>query len=280
MPSGGRDRRERHVYRFKELQAASQYVQRCVRDLGYAVSVQQIDSGDRRVDIVAAKRRGAVSPGEFVVVGAHYDSVAGCPGANDNATGVVALLELAEAFSGAAPGRTLCFVAFSNEEPSFFQTPEMGSLHYARAARARGERIVAMLSLETIGAYSDTPGSQRYPLPLFGIFYPREANFIAFVGHFRSRVLVRQAVGTFRRYAVFPSEGTAAPAWIAGIGWSDHWAFWQHGYPAIMITDTALFRYPPYHTAEDTLDKIVYKRMARVVSGLRHVVGDLAEMPA
>ena len=98
--------------------------------------MQRIDSGGRRVDIVAAERRGAVSPGEIVVVGAHYDSVAGCPGANDNATGVVALLELAEAFSGSAPGRTFRLVAFSNEEPPFFQTPQMGSLHYARAARA------------------------------------------------------------------------------------------------------------------------------------------------
>ena len=269
---------ERHVWRFDGLQAASQYIQRRVRDLGYATSVQQIDSGGRRVDNVAAERRGVVNPEEIVVVGAHYDSVTGCPGANDNGTGVAALLELSVAFSGAALGRTLRFVAFANEEPPFFRTPEMGSLHYARAARARGERIVAMLSLETIGAYSDSPGSQRYPLPLFGIFYPREANFIAFVGNFRSRALVRRAVGTFRRCAVFPSEGMAAPAWIAGIGWSDHWAFWQHGYPAIMITDTALFRYPPYHTAEDTPDKIAYDRMARVVSGLQHVVGDLAGM--
>ena len=267
---------ERNVWRFEALQAASQHIQRRLRDLGYAVTLQEFESRGRRVDNLAVERRGTTTPGEIVVVGAHYDSVIGCPGANDNATGVAALLELAAAFAAATPERTLRFVAFANEEPPFFQTSEMGSLQYARAAKAGGERIVAMLSIETIGAYSDAPGSQQYPLRLFGRLYPSEANFIAFVGNFGSRALVRRAIGTFRRETAFPSEGTAAPAWVAGIGWSDHWAFWEQGYPAIMITDTALFRYAPYHTSDDTPDQIAYERMARVVAGLRHVVGDLA----
>lgn len=131
-----------------------------------------------------------------------------------------------------------------------------------------------MLALETIGYYSDDPGSQRYPFP-FNLFYPNTANFIAFVGNMSSRKLVRQAIASFRRHTAFPSEGAAAPGWIVGIGWSDHWSFWKEGYPAIMITDTALFRYKHYHSLEDTPDKIKYDRMARVVSGIAQVVAEL-----
>jgi hypothetical protein len=168
-------------------------------------------------------------------------------------------------------------VAFVNEEPPFFRTPNMGSLVYARRARARGERILAMLSLETIGWYSDVPGSQQYPLSLpLGFIYPTTANFIAFVGNVRSRDLTRRALGSFRRHTAFPSEGAAVPAWIPGIGWSDHWAFWQLGYPAVMVTDTALYRYHHYHTESDTPDKVDYDRLARVVAGLERVVEQLA----
>ena len=135
-----------------------------------------------------------------------------------------------------------------------------------------------MLSLETIGYYSDTPGSQKYPAP-FGLFYPSEGNFIAFVGNVRSRRLARDAIACFRRRASFPSQGAALPALTPGVGWSDHWAFWQAGYPAIMVTDTAPFRYPHYHLVSDTPDKIDYARMTLVVSGLEKVVEMLANRP-
>jgi hypothetical protein len=147
----------------------------------------------------------------------------------------------------------------------------MGSVRYARRCRQRDEQIVAMLSLETIGYYSDAPGSQQYPFP-FGLLYPSEGNFIGFVGNVSSGDLVRTAIGAFRQHARFPSEGAAVPASIQGVGWSDHWSFWQVGYPGIMVTDTAPFRYPHYHRREDTPDKVDYARMARVVAGLEHVV--------
>jgi hypothetical protein len=143
----------------------------------------------------------------------------------------------------------------------------MGSRRHAERARARGERIVAMYSLETIGYYSDAPASQRYPLPL-GAFYPDRGNFVAFVANLRSRALLHRTIGAFRACAQFPSEGVAAPAWIPGVDWSDQWSFWRQGYRALMITDTAPFRYPHYHTPQDTPDKVDYDRLARVVRGL------------
>jgi Zn-dependent M28 family amino/carboxypeptidase len=185
------------------------------------------------------------------------------------------VLELARLLRRQPLARTIRFVAFANEEAPFFQTEGMGSWVYARHARGRGEQIVAMLSLETIGYYSDAKGSQQYPFP-FGIFYPQVGNFIGFVGNTASRALVRRSIGSFRRHTAFPSEGTAAPGWLTGIGWSDQWAFWQEGYAAIMVTDTALFRYAQYHTPYDTPDKIDYDRTARVVVGLARVLADLA----
>lgn len=270
---------ERNVWRLDRLREASGYVQDGFREHGYEVEVQAFDAMGRTVENVAAERRGGALSDEIVVVGAHYDSVAGSPGANDNATGVAALLELARAFATRSPARTVRFVAFANEEPPFFQTDDMGSLHYARRAKARGERVVAMLSIETIGAYSDEPGSQQYPLPLFGALYPDTADFITFVGNVGSRHLVRRAIGAFRAGTAFPSQGAAVPGGIPGVGWSDHWAFWQQGYPAIMVTDTALFRYGPYHTLGDLPAQVDYDRMSRVVAGLAAVVADLTDAP-
>jgi Zn-dependent M28 family amino/carboxypeptidase len=165
-------------------------------------------------------------------------------------------------------------VLFVNEELPYAHTPDMGSWVYARRCRARGERVTGMLSLETIGYYSDKPGSQRYPAPV-GWFYPSIGNFIGFVGNTRYGELVRQVVGAFRRCERFPSQGGAMPESISHIGRSDHWSFWQEGYPALMVTDTAPFRFPYYHTPEDTIDKIDFDRTARVVRGLTGVVRSL-----
>ena len=218
---------------------------------------------------------GGASASEIIVVGAHYDSIAGATGANDNGSGVAAVLELARLMRGAQLERSVRFVAFVNEEPPFYRTGEMGSQYYARRSRERGENVVAMLSLETIGYYSDRGGSQRYPFPL-GLFYPASGNFVAFVSKLGSRRLLHRALGAFRRHAEFPSEGVAAPAFIPGVDWSDHWSFWQQGYPALMVTDTALYRYPWYHSVQDTPDKIDYERLARVVTGLGGMLEELA----
>ena len=132
-----------------------------------------------------------------------------------------------------------------------------------------------MVALDGIGYYSDVEKSQLYPFPL-SLFYPSEGNFIAFVSNIGSRHLLRRTVASFRRNSAFPSEGGAVPGFIEGVGWSDHWAFWQNGYPAVLVTDSLPFRYPHYHTPEDTAEKLDYERMARVVTGLEGVVAELA----
>lgn len=266
---------ERNLLRPRQLDEAAQYLGRTLGELGYAVETQEFEVDGKAVRNVESALAGGTLGDEIVVVGAHYDSVFGCPGANDNATGTAAVLEIARLLAGRRLRRTVRFVLFVNEEPPFFLTGAMGSRVYARRCRSRNERIVSMLSLETIGYYTDEDGSQQYPFPL-DLFYPSTGNFIGFVGNLPSRGLVRRCIGAFRRHAAFPSEGLAAPGWVTGISWSDHSSFWEHGYPAVMVTDTAVFRYPAYHTSEDTPDKVRFDRMARVVAGLARVAEDLA----
>ena len=267
---------ERNVYsRPKALQQAADYIDAEFVASGYDVRRQEYRVSDCDCYNLEVEIHGSSEPENIVIIGAHYDTANGVAGANDNTSGVAAVLALARRFTGRKTDRTLRFVAFVNEEPPYFQTRRMGSRVYARECRQRDENVVAMLSLETIGYYSDRPGSQHYPAPL-GLLYPSEGNFIAIVGNTGSRDLVRQAVTTFRGREPFPCEGAALPSAVPGVGFSDHWSFWQEGYPAAMVTDTAMFRYPYYHDPEDTIDKIDFDRTARVVRGLDHVVAELA----
>jgi hypothetical protein len=266
---------ERNVFLPERLEEAARFLEATLTEIGHRVEPQVFECRGERVRNLEVARKGVSRPEEILVVGAHYDSVLGCPGANDNGSGVAALLELSRRLRARELPRTVRFVFFVNEEPPFFQTGDMGSLHYARRCRQRNERIVAMFSLETMGYFSEEEGSQQYPFP-FRFFYPSRGNFIAFVGNLSSQKIVRRAVGSFRRHASIPSEGAAVPGGITGVGWSDHWSFWQQGYPAVMVTDTAPFRYGPYHTPLDTPEHLLYGHLARVVSGLEEVVVDLA----
>jgi len=267
---------DRNVWRLSRLALAARYIEDSFAKQGYTTRRQRYEAMGIPVENLEVEIPGASKPGEIVVVGAHYDSVRGCPGANDNASGVAALLELASLFKDHRPAKTLRFVAFVNEEPPFCFTREMGSDQYAARSQARAERVVAMLSLETIGYYAAAKGSQRYPVP-FDLFYPSTGDFIAFVGNLQSRRLVRRAVRAFRRSTRYPSEGIAAPGFLPGIFWSDQWSFWRRGYRAVMVTDTAPFRYPHYHTEADTPEQVDYDRLARVVTGLEGVVRSLAD---
>jgi Zn-dependent M28 family amino/carboxypeptidase len=266
---------ERNLWRADALGRAADYIAGELARSGLAPSRYAFNVSGQTVSNLDATLAGAGAPDETVVVGAHYDSVAGCPGANDNATGVAAMLELAARLSRSPQRRTVRFAAFVNEEPPFFQTAHMGSLVYANAAQARGDRIVGMLSLETMGFYSNEKGSQQYPAPL-AMLYPDVGNFIGFVTNLGSARLLLTARRAFKARTPFPLQSAAVPAAIPGVGWSDHWAFWQAGYPAMMVTDTAPFRYPWYHTADDTPDKIDYERLAHVVDGLQAVVEAVA----
>jgi hypothetical protein len=269
---------ERNLFVYPHLVQAANWIETSLSRSGHKVRQLGYEVRGRICHNLEMEIPGRTRRKEIVVIGAHYDSVPGCPAANDNGSGVAALLALARAFAGALPERTIRFVAFVNEEAPFYRAAEMGSFVYAAECRRRGEQIVAMLSLETIGYYRDEVGSQRYPPP-FSLFYPAEANFIAFVGNIRSGALVRRCLTAFRREVKFPSEGAALPEFVTGVGWSDHWSFWKAGYPAVMVTDTALFRYPYYHLAEDTPGKLDYDRMARVVTGLEGVIRNLAGVP-
>ncbi|TMH48585.1 MAG: M28 family peptidase, partial [Betaproteobacteria bacterium] len=245
--------------------------------LGYAVSRQEFETEGVKVRNLEVRRTGpGAGKARLVVIGAHYDSAQGAVGADDNGSGVAALLELARLLKSVQPaeGLEMRLVFYVNEELPWFATEKMGSLVHANGL-ALGEReVVAMLSLETIGWYSDAPGSQRYPFP-FNLLYPSTGDFIGFVANPRSRSLLHRVIGSFRRHAAFPSEGAVGLESIAGVSWSDQWAYWNFGWPAVMVTDTAPFRYPHYHTLRDTPDKLDYDRLARVVLGLESVVRDL-----
>ncbi len=233
--------------------------------------------GAASAEATAAKAAVSSAP-PIIVIGAHYDSVFGSPGANDNGTGVAAMVALARRFASAKPKQTLRFVAFVNEEPPYFLSGEMGSQVYARRCKERGDKISAMISLETIGYFSDAPNSQTYPSPGLGLFYPKVGNFIGFVSNVHSRALLGRVIALFRKHAKIPSEGASLPAFIPGVSWSDQWSFWQQGYPAIMVTDTAPFRYPYYHSSNDTPDKLDYDRFALVVSGMEKVIAELTRL--
>ena len=259
------------------LEDAARYIETAFEEMGYRIETQRIPRDGSEVRNIQVELPGSALAQEIVVVGAHYDSVVGAVGANDNGSGVAALIELARLLHDARPARTVRFVAFVNEEPPFFYSDEMGSRFYARRSKAGGENIVAMFSLETIGYYTDKPDTQSYPFPL-SFFYPKTGNFVAFVANLSSRALLHEAIASFRRHAQFPSEGVAAPGLLPGVGWSDHWSFWKEGYPALMVTDTAPYRYPYYHTMQDTPDKVDYERLARVVTGLDGMLRDLARV--
>lgn len=266
---------ERNLDTEPALTRSAEWIAAQLTHAGYDVRWQQVERRGARYANVEATVRGRSRPEEIVIIGAHYDSVIGSPGADDNASGVAANLVVARLAHGRAHDRTVRFVFFANEEPPYFLSDLMGSVAYAEEAKSRNENIVAMLSLETIGYYSDAKRSQEYPAGL-GILYPSAGNFLAFVSNLRSRSLLKRVTNTFRKHSSVPAEAGALPEAIPGVGWSDQWSFWRQGYPALMVTDTALFRNPNYHTMRDTPETLDYSRLAEVTLGLDHVVRELA----
>jgi Zn-dependent M28 family amino/carboxypeptidase len=267
---------ERNVRRPPALHAAEAYIAGEFTALGFEVTRQTYVAEGVESSNLEATVPGHTRATEIVLVGAHYDTVPGSPGADDNASGVAGLIEISRALREVRPARTVKLVAFVNEEPPFFYFGEMGSRVYARAARDRGDDIRVMLSLEMLGCYSDAAGSQDYP-PLLGLFYPEAGNFIAFVSNLRSRRALADLVGAFKSNSDFPAERLASPGIVPGVSWSDQLSFWREGYPAVMVTDTAFYRYRHYHKATDTPDRLDYARMARVVEGLAKAVATLTE---
>lgn len=266
---------ERNVFAPEALQRAAVYIEDEWEAMGYDVERLEYDVFGIRCANLVTTRKGRARHSEILLLGAHYDSVIGSPGANDNASGVAALLEIARMFYAIEPVLTVRFVAFVNEEPPFFWTHQQGSKVYAEAARRRGDDIRLMASLETIGCYSDQPGSQSYP-PLFRLFYPNRGNFIGIVSDFGSRPAMQRLAEAFRAQSDFPLQTVSTFRFIPGVSWSDHRSFWRHGYPAVMVTDTAFYRYRHYHAPTDTADKLAFPELAQVTLGLFEAFAVLA----
>lgn len=269
----------RNVAHYRALEATASHIEQQLVEMGYAPQTQEFDVTGRpvrNIEVVVPERSGHESAATLVV-GAHYDTHGDSPGANDNGTGVAALLEIARGLAGTdSPGRRIRLVFFVNEEQPFSKTDDMGSLRHARALRDSGEPVLGMIALETLGYFAEEPHSQRYPTP-FNLIYPNTGNFVAFVGLLRARAFTHAAVSAFRAQTAFPSIGGIAPGFIAGIDYSDHWAYDQCGFPALMITDTAPFRNPHYHALYDLPDTVDYKSLARITAGLIRMIRELAK---
>ena len=259
------------------LKKTTDYIKSALKGYGYEVSVQAYSVQEKTFENIYVVRKGAVLPEKILVVGAHYDTVPGTPGADDNASGVAGLLELARLFADEQPGKTLHFVAFALEEPPFFRTKQMGSYVYAKKLNAERSDVEGMICLESIGFFRDAPESQLFPLPFLRFFYPTTGNYITFVSDFHSKGFLNRAKNAFRQGSSLPVESLSSFALIPGIDFSDHRSFWKFGYEAIMVTDTAFYRNPNYHGIGDIPSTLDYERLADVVVGLKASIRELAK---
>ena len=265
----------RHLGRHRVLTQAADFIEQRLPQAGCAVTRHRYHVRHQPCDNLEVEFRGRDRPNDIIVIGAHYDTVPESPGANDNASGIAALLAIAEALACLKPARTLRLVAFVNEEAPCGWTQRMGSKVYVDACRAAGERIQGMFALDGLGCYRDEPGSQRYPYRL-GIVYPNRGDFLAFVSNLASAGWLMRGVRAFNQSCDVPWRMAALPGWIPAIGRSDHWSFWRHRIRAGLITDTLPFRDRNYHKAGDTPDQLDYSRLVRVIQGLAAMAEQLS----
>lgn len=272
---------ERNMHTTGTMDSSVTFIQERFTSMGYSVenhqyTLQRGIYAGRTASNLIIEIPGSDKNDEIIVIGAHYDTVSGSPGANDNASGVAVLLAAAGELQGTEPDRTIRFIAFANEEPPFFQTADMGSYAYARRSGERGEKIAAMIALDGLGYYDTSPGSQSYPLPGLGFAYSNRADFIGLVTRLSDLSLLRKISAGFKDAGVIPTESAALPGFLPGVNWSDHWSFWKHGYPGMLITDTLLFRDPHYHTPGDTPERLNYQNMGRITTALVSTIEKLA----
>jgi len=273
----GRDGENRAV-----LNASGDWIAGRLSSMGYAVDREPVPTrGEPEAFNVIAELGGTTAPDEIVIIGAHYDAEVDTPGADDNASGVAVLLELARRYADDPRERTVRWIAFSNEENSSSRGGMMGSAAHARGCRQRRERIVAMLSLEMLGYYDDASGSQRYPFDRelaarLGLELPDTGDFVGVVGRLADAELVARVAGAMRGAGTIPIAEAALPGFIPDIWRSDHGPFWARGYTAAMITDTSEFRNPHYHGPGDTPGTLDYGRMARAADAVDAAVDALA----
>lgn len=212
-----------------------------------------------------------------IVVGAHYDSAYQTHGADDNASGVAGLIELAKLLDKTDLPMQVELVAYTLEEPPFFATEKMGSFIHAKSLKEKDVNVRLMISLEMIGYFSDEPNSQQFPVSFLKLIYPSEGNFISIVGNFSNVFTVRNFKSAMQSSNDLPVYSSNVPAFINGVDFSDHRNYWNFGFDAIMITDTAFYRNFNYHSTEDTAEKLDYARMAKTVEGVYQAVVKLSK---
>lgn len=264
----------RDINHLENLDLAAAYIASELTQAGDSVSEQRYRVENRSFRNVIA-RFGPDTP-ERIVVGAHYDAFGALPGADDNASGVAGLIELARLLGAHPPALRIDLVAFSTEEPPYFGTTGMGSSVHAQSLQKENASVRAMLSLEMIGYFSDERGSQHFPAGILSAFYPSTGNFIGVVGRVSDGLLARRVKSAMSEAAPLPVYSVSAPSVIPGVDFSDQLNYWHAGYKAVMITDTAFYRNVNYHTQRDTPEKLDYKRMAMVVEGVYAAVTDLS----
>lgn len=262
---------ERNISRPEGLIKAAHYISRQWQAMGYPVHTQGYHARDIPCANLEITLTGSERPDRIIVIAAHYDTIPGCPGANDNGSGLAVMLEMARTLRAMRLQSTVRFVALVNEEPPFFGTDHMGSWIYAHHASRRGDDIQLALILDTLGYYNAHPDSQLYP-PLFGLTHPDKGNFVAFVANLRSNTRARRFARTFGEAVDIPYQKIAVPRIIPGMNWNAQTPFALHHYPTVMVTDTGPYRYPFYHSAKDTPEKLSYVHLALVTRGLVEAV--------
>lgn len=262
----------RDYTRPENLDRVAAWIATRFREAGLPVEIQEYEADGKVYRNVIARQVGGNKGAPALVVGAHYDAYGSLPGANDNASGVAVLLELARTLPRGTPRHDHYLVAFSTEEPPFFRTDDMGSYRFARLLQERKVEVELMIALDLVGYYSDEPGSQRFPLPGLGWLYPDVGNFAAVVGDLGSGRSILRVKQGMRSTSALPIHSFRAPTFVPGVDWSDHLSFRRLGFPGVLVSDTAFMRYDHYHEPTDTPEKLDYERMARLVTALHGVL--------
>lgn len=262
----------RSIREYGKIRQAEHYIRTFLDKQEIPFELQGYDHEGNRFNNIVVSLDGDSRREETIIIGAHYDTVSGTPGADDNASAVAVLLELCRALKDYRPARTLKLVFFVLEEPPAFMTPAMGSYVYAAQARERGENIVGMVSLEMVGYFNEAEGSQAFPVPGLNWLFPDRGTFIGVVGNVSSRELTLAVAEALKAGSGLPVEHLVALPFIPGIGSSDHGSFWKMGFRAVMVTDTAFYRNPNYHSENDTIETLRFDKMSALVRGMVHVV--------
>jgi Zn-dependent M28 family amino/carboxypeptidase len=252
---------------YKQLRHCEEWIKQKWEAQGYVVKKHIYSIKGKEYSNLEIELKGRIAPSEIIIFSAQYDTLSDSPGANNNGSGMAILFQLSQLLKKHTAGRTLRLLNFVNEEDPFFGTEMMGSYQYAKRSHQLREDIKVMLSMDSLGIYKEEPDSQKLPFP-FSMFYPNRGNFLAFIGNLRSRKYVREATKGFKKGSSFKIQAGVGPEWAKGAAWSDHSSFWKFGYSAIMVTDTGGFRSAYHTTKEDTMEKLNFEAMARIVIGI------------